>query len=328
MLLIRQFILYNLSPALLSGLLTWMAISVGIALLRIEYSPLRLSLLYAPVVKASLVMLGIGLAFPWPREFFVTWHAQALLPTRVIPFFLIWGGIVFSLRTMATRRARQLALQSSMPASHNMACLADALDRVMARYQTTNFCVAGSSWANCCLEHSLPHPRLVLSNQIISPYIVSEDAKPVLVFPAGLVDYLTADELDAALAHEMAHLTLKQPIWCSSASVQKLAGITPLAGLLAAQLHQEEEKACDDMASIVLGKPEVLASMLLKAYRFAHQRTPALVASARNIQPLLGLRPVFSERIERLTRSSNLYRQLWSQQCAACILWIGVILLF
>jgi len=145
MLLVRQFVLYNLSPALLSGLLEWMAISASIALLRIEYSPLRLSLLYAPVVKASLVMLGIGLALPWPREFFVAWHTQALPATRMMPFFLIWAGLVLLLRTALTRRARQLALQNSILADHKAPRLVDALDRVLAGYQASDPCRVGSA---------------------------------------------------------------------------------------------------------------------------------------------------------------------------------------
>jgi len=112
---------------------------------------------------------------------------------------------------------------------------------------------------------------------------VNRDADPVLVFPGSLVPQLTDDELFAALAHEMAHLTLEQPRWCSSVVVQRLAGITPLVSLLAAQLHQEEEKACDDMAIAVFGRPEVLSSMLLKIYRFAHQQFPPLVEHMQSL---------------------------------------------
>src|SRR5574341_783076 len=305
--LVGQFILYNLLPGVLSGLLAWLVISASIAILRIEYSPLRLSLLYAPVVKATLVMLGIGLALPWPREFFVAWHTQALPATRTVYFLLIWAGLVLFVRMALTRRARQLALQTSIPADHNASRLAGALDRVMASYQASDPCRVGSAWANCCLEGPLPRPRLLISNRIASPYIVNGDAEPVLVFPASLVAQLTDDELCAALAHEIAHLTLKQPPWCSSVIVQRLAGITPLVSLLAAQLHQEEEKACDDMAIAVFGRPDVLASMLLKSYRFAHQQFSPLAEHMQNIQPLLGLRPRLSERVERLTHPHSLY---------------------
>lgn len=324
---VGQFILYNLFPALLSGLLAWLVISASFAVLRIEYSPLRLSLLYAPVVKASLVMFGIGLAFPWPREFFVTLNAKALPALRIIPFFLLWSGLILFLRIILMRRAQQLAVQNSVTADQAVPRLVSALDRVMTGYQASDPCRVGSVWANCCLDRPLPRPRLRVSKQTASPYLVNDKVGPTLVFPAGLAAQLTDDELCAALAHEIAHLTLEQPAWCSSIAIQQLAGIAPLAGLLAGQLHREREKACDDMAIAVFGQPEIFASMLLKSYRFACQEAHSFVQRIQSVQSLLGSKPKLSERIERLTHPNSLHH-IWLQRCVASILWIGVVLLF
>ncbi len=325
---IAQFLLYNLCPALMSGLLAWLVISASLAVLRIKYSPLRLSLLYAPVVKATLVMLGVGLALPWPRDFFQGWQARALPDAILLPLFLIWSGMALFLRALLARRARQLAMRESVPANEAAPRLVQALDRVTDVYRAHDPCRAGSAWANCCLDQPLPRPNLVVSKAAGSPYVINDKAGPVLVFPVGLAPYLTDAELCAALAHEMAHLTMKQAAWCSSAVVRWLVGVAPLAGLLAAQLQHEEEKACDDMAIAVLGDRDVFASMLLKSYRYASQEARPLWQGLQGIRPLLGLKPRFSERVERLTRSEDLQDHLWRQRCAVCILWVGVILFF
>ncbi len=328
MLVVGQFLLNNVLPALFSGLIFWLAISASIAILRIEYGPLRLSLLYAPVVKAGLVMLGIGLPLPWPRDFFAAWHDQAIPVTRVAPLFLIWAGLVLLLRITLARRARQMALQDSIGADLTAPRLVQTLDRVMAAYQAADPCRVGTAWATCCLDRPLRRPRLMLAKGVSSPYIVAEDSEPVLVFPGALITQLTDEELCAALAHEIAHLTLAQPVWCSSMAVRQLVGIMPLSGLLADQLHQEEEKACDDLAIAVFSRPEVFASMLLKSYRFTRNASSPIAERIQDVQPLLGLKPKLSERIERLAHPNGLHDRLWLQRCATCVLWIGVILLF
>ena len=68
----------------------------------------------------------------------------------------------------------------------------------------------------------------------------------MIVFPAGLLERLNDGELSAALAHELAHFSLRRASWCSACNLSKLELVSPAALLSAEYLHREEEKAGAD----------------------------------------------------------------------------------
>ena len=130
------------------------------------------------------------------------------------------------------------------------------------------------------------------------------------------------------MAHEVAHLAVRAPFPCSIEHVRGFATINPMAALMAAQLDREEEKACDDLATIALGGSDIYAEMLLKSYRFASGSVTPLMGRLQYVPQLLGIKPMLSERIERLLEAPMRAPSLRLQFFSACLLWGGVILVF
>ena len=60
-----DFALYNLAGSLIAGLLAWMMVMAALRLLSVRTPFLYASFLALPLVKSGLVLLGIGLVFPW-----------------------------------------------------------------------------------------------------------------------------------------------------------------------------------------------------------------------------------------------------------------------
>lgn len=321
---IERFVLYNLLPSLLAGVLVWGAAWAVIRLLRIEQAQLRLCLLAAPAIKSTLVLLGLGLVLPWPREPFTDWAAGALPATRVLPLLALWAGVVWGAGTLLSRRARRLVLGDCAPADEASPRLVRALDRVMNAYD------AARPWDPAC-PWSAPTRRPALrvtSRELPSPCVLTSGGEPLIVFPAKLERRLSDAELEGALAHEVAHVQLRRPLWCQGLALSRVGAVLPAAPILAGQVRREEEKACDEAAVAALGRPEVYAEMLLKSYRFARERSGAVVARLRIVPQLLGLRPSLSERVERLLRSPSPARQTRLQVPATWAAWVALYFVF
>lgn len=321
---LQQFLLYNLLPALVAGTVTWAAIWAGIELLRIRQGKLRLCLLAAPLIKSTLVLLGIGLVLPWPREVFATWQASALPTMTVLPIFVILAGVTMVGRSWLVARSKRLALQDSYPAEDSAPRLVGAFDRALGSFERNRNQIVERFE---CTPSPDP-PRLhVTRRPLHSPLIVTE-GDPVIVFPEELVDRLDDAELEGALAHEMAHLELRNPSCFSSETVRSFVAVNPMVGIMASYLHREEEKACDDMAVAATGKPETYAGMLLTSYRFASESRMPLLGKLQYVPQLLGVKPMLSERIERLLEDSVPSAHQPLQFVAFCLLWAGVIVVF
>lgn len=319
-----KFIQFNLLPSLLAGLIVWGLILISLRLLRIGYGRLRLSLLYAPVIKSLLVLLGISAVAPWPRMF-SDLHAKAFGPQHTLPWLLIWLGGFLILRRVYLQHIEQQILSTSRPAPDTGLRLPASLKRAQEELQVCPVEVTGD--VACCIRKDLPEPRLLVHEGIRSPLVVDREDRPAIVFPKELVPQLSDEELDHAVAHELAHLMLGNPAWCSPEAVRHVAGVAPIAHLLTFTLESEEEKACDDMAVAAIGRPDVFADMLLKSYRFAREGRNPWQAALRSLPKLLGARIGVSERVERQLDDQAPSKNLRLQALATCLLWTGLFVL-
>jgi len=107
---------------------------------------------------------------------------------------------------------------------------------------------------------------------------------PRLVVSRGLLDRLDDQELDATLAHELAHLesggnrTLAV-IWV----LRAVQATSPTALVAFRLLCEQRELACDAWATRVTGDAAALASALLKVQRQPVLAPPGRVARAREV---------------------------------------------
>jgi len=311
---LARFLVYNMLLSLAAGLVAWLIVMAALRLLRIQSSAQSLYLLSLPVFKSFLILLGVGLVFPWPAQLFEGWHRQAIPFRQVLPFLLIWAVIVYLAYQLLVRRARQALLKDALPATQTAPHLAAIFNSVQAAYQHVPCPTCDDDL--CCVVQLNRSVALLVSERLDSPVALTDAGQPALLFPAGLIPLLRDDELAAALAHELAHFILRRPNWCSAGTLQKLTLLNPLTGLMSHYLHRQEEKACDDLAIKAIaaiepvtgeaalpatGQPELYAEMLTKCYRYAsQQKEPVTLGGWQPLPRLLGFRPLLSERVEHI----------------------------
>jgi len=107
--------------------------------------------------------------------------------------------------------------------------------------------------------------RLCKANAPISFAI---DAKrPIVVISERLISLLKSDELEAVMAHELAHIKNSDTALKALVSAYKVAlPHDPIIRLVEAAFHREREMLADETAVDCTGKPLSLASALLKIY--------------------------------------------------------------
>ncbi|MCX7793343.1 MAG: M48 family metalloprotease [Thermodesulfovibrionales bacterium] len=98
-------------------------------------------------------------------------------------------------------------------------------------------------------------------------YIIfsSTGSKPSIFISEGLINDLTDEEINAAIAHEAAHIIRSaRPALIAVYIFRITMFFNPVALIEFRKAVQEEEKICDRMAVEYTGKPEILKSVLRK----------------------------------------------------------------
>lgn len=321
-----RFGFYNVLPALAGGVIVWLFVGGAVRLLRIRQGTLRLCLFAAPLVKSTLLLIGIGLLMPWPRATTAAWHASALPPSRVLPWFLLFSGAGILVRAAAAGRARRAALAEARPADRVAPRMSAALDDVMKRIEKQ---CRSLLIERCGCQPPLLRPHLLAAGPEIRTPLIATDPPPTIVFPAALADQLDDTELRGALAHEVAHLQMRSHRSCLRPSfVRSLTTANPLALIMTSHLRTEEDKACDDVAVAATGDGGAYAGMLLKAYRFARPTSGTTSLTAGHLPGLLGIAPSLSKRIERLVQDPPPRSGMATQYAAFAVVWAAMIVLF
>jgi beta-lactamase regulating signal transducer with metallopeptidase domain len=137
-----------------------------------------------------------------------------------------------------------------------------------------------------------------------------------LVLPVRALVELDTDELRALLAHELAHLARRDPLWLGAARlVHAVTWFQPLQRVLLRRLEDESELATDASAVARTGQPLALARTLERVARWISAvPTPTLgVAMARRgatvltrIERLVALRDVSAPRTTRRVTCATL----------------------
>jgi TonB family protein len=125
--------------------------------------------------------------------------------------------------------------------------------------------------------------------------------KQTLLLPPAFLDKLSADELDAVLAHEFAHMKrwdfAKNLIY---GIVALPVAYHPLLWLTRARLAETRELVCDDLAAEAVGGREGYAKSLLQLARMLSDRKAPRILHAIGILDA----NIFERRVMHLTRRS------------------------
>ncbi|WP_337043104.1 M56 family metallopeptidase [Emticicia sp. 17c] len=117
--------------------------------------------------------------------------------------------------------------------------------------------------------------------------------KPIILLPVGIMAGLTTTQLEAVLAHELAHIKrYDYLINIFQSVVEILFFYHPATWFISAQVRDERENCCDDFAVNVCGDRLVLAKALTQVATYQHQPRLAMAFGAK--------RQTFMDRIKRI----------------------------
>ncbi len=109
-----------------------------------------------------------------------------------------------------------------------------------------------------------------LSNDVVTP-CAARLLRPVIWLPLSLLARAPAEQVEALLAHELAHVARKDWLWNGvQCVIEALLFFHPAVWWLGRRIRQEREHACDDLAVAACGDPIALAEALATLERERH----------------------------------------------------------
>jgi hypothetical protein len=177
--------------------------------------------------------------------------------------------------------------------------------------------------------HAEAHPFLEKAShalKIVTPevYVVDDDElfiftatgkNPAVIVSSKLTSTLTTEQMQAALAHELAHIARsRRPVLLAIFFMRMLMFFNPVVLLEFRRAVRNEEKVCDDIAVSLTNQPQALAETLKMFYAIPetpesdvekkkHMRTIHLEEYSHNIQ--------IGDRIARLERNTTRNTGTW-----------------
>jgi len=156
--------------------------------------------------------------------------------------------------------------------------------------------------------------ELTESPHIASPMVVGRGE---ICLPSGILDELSETELDAVLAHELAHVERRDGLWFPLASlVNAVLWMQPINHWVAERLRHTAELACDDRAVELTGEPLALSHALVRVATANALRPhpsrwplPGMANSARALRV----------RVQRLADGSFVAPQSWHRARAVAV---------
>jgi len=133
--------------------------------------------------------------------------------------------------------------------------------------------------------------------------------RPVLLFPEGIAERLTASELETVLAHELCHVRRRDNLFAAiHLVVEAVFWFHPLVWWISARLVEEREQACDEEVLSRGSHPEIYADAILNVCRF-YVQSP--LAGASGVSEVSGasirrrVEAIMLNRFEQLTRAKK-----------------------
>lgn len=145
-------------------------------------------------------------------------------------------------------------------------------------------------------------PRIILTDEpAMSPCTVGINP-PTIVLPYRLVRELSADQLEAILAHELAHVSRRDGLFhWPSLMLRDLQAFNPLSHWLFTRIMVERELDTDTRAAAVTGHPRAMAKALvdiaLLAKGVSLRPAPGAMSFREN---LMGSTSVVEQRMQAL----------------------------
>ncbi len=153
--------------------------------------------------------------------------------------------------------------------------------------------------------------ELMISKTSVPISFAVEVHKPIIVMSEKLLSLLKKDEIEAVMAHELAHVKNSDTILKAMVTAYKTAlPQDPIIRLVEAAFHREREMVADETAAKTTKKPLSLASALLKIYQAFPKKelgsfgTLSILGTGRT---LFSRHPPIKQRIQHLVHLAEMY---------------------
>jgi HEAT repeat protein/beta-lactamase regulating signal transducer with metallopeptidase domain len=157
-----------------------------------------------------------------------------------------------------------------------------------------------------CDRLRAPRPARLLESALVKVPMVIGWLRPVILLPAGALTGLTPQQLEAIIAHELAHIRRHDYLINLLQSVlETLLFYHPAVWWVSRQIRQEREHCCDDLAVAVCGDALTYARALLEMEKL-RAAGPQLAMAANGgslmnrIRRLVGAQPKHANRFNGL----------------------------
>lgn len=263
-----------------------------------------------PLPQIELRLLALLPAVYLPFYFFlapsrtgVSFHREiALFDSNAWLGLRLWGGVAvwhlfagilalttayFVVKELVPSLRHYLRRNTSLPPIEEGQF--PKLDRVMARL------VEG---------RGLPRPSVFLTSG--EAPVVYSLGRRALILSSATLDMLDGDELEAVIAHELAHLSRQTYAVNQLALVLRfLMFYNPVALFVFHRIVDDNEKSCDDIAADATDRRLALASGILRVSRHTQSLGVPATGNASRLSPQAALERLaynglLQERIERL----------------------------
>ncbi|TCV19623.1 BlaR1 peptidase M56 [Sphingobacterium alimentarium] len=146
--------------------------------------------------------------------------------------------------------------------------------------------------------------------------------KPLVLFPIGLVTSLSVEQVEAVLAHELAHVRRNDFIVnLVQNAIEILFFFNPAVLWLSSLIRAERENCCDDIAVAYTGSKSLYVNALVQCEEYS-MSTPHLAVG------LKGDRGTLINRVKRLLKKErptlNLVERLILAICLSCTMVVGI----
>jgi HEAT repeat protein/beta-lactamase regulating signal transducer with metallopeptidase domain len=152
-------------------------------------------------------------------------------------------------------------------------------------------------------------PVVILESALVQAPMAIGWLRPVILFPASALTGLTPDQLEAILAHELAHIRRHDYLVnLIQTVIETLLFYHPAVWWVSRQIRIERENCCDDMAVAVCGDALVYARALTRVERLRKARLELAVTAnggllMNRISRLMGAPLAHSNRAAGLVTS-------------------------
>ncbi|MBN2582150.1 MAG: M48 family metalloprotease [Planctomycetes bacterium] len=156
------------------------------------------------------------------------------------------------------------------------------------------------------LAHQLrvSRPVRLLESAVVAAPVVVGWLRPVILMPVGAVTGLTPAQLEAVLAHELAHIRRYDClVRLAMAVVETLLFYHPAVWWISSRVRDEAEHCCDEMAVAVCGNRRVYATALARAAELGRRPRPRLAAAADGGRLLPRIRRILGVNVTETGRT-------------------------